>query len=123
MTEKTGQLEGTWQMIRGELAGEEAPELVVRKTELEFAGGAYLVRFDGEIVDCGTYEASVTLTTKSLTLHGQEGTNAHRTIPCIYQLAGDRLRICYGLNSFTPNAFSATAEQQWYRAIYMRKTP
>jgi uncharacterized protein (TIGR03067 family) len=115
-------LQGTWQMIRAELAGGQAPELVVQRTVVTLASGQYEVRFGGQLVDRGTYEAAETATFRTLVLRGAAGNNAGRTIPCIYQLAGDRLRVCYGLDGTTPNDFTTAPGQQRYLATY-RRTP
>lgn len=114
-------LDGRWQMVRAELDGEAAPELVAQRTELTFEQGAYVVHFDARIADRGTFELSATLEAKTLILRGRSGPNAGRTIPCIYQLVGDRLRICYGLDGIAPTAFATAARQQRYLATYRRK--
>jgi uncharacterized protein (TIGR03067 family) len=115
-------LEGIWEMTRAELAGEEAPEVIVRKTQLELSAGNYCVRFDGCIMDEGTYAAIAGDDQKKLTLIGTSGSNAGRSIPCIYQLVGDRLRVCYGLDGIIPSTFTATCQQR-YLASYRRKSP
>ena len=51
-------LDGIWELVRAELAGEAAPELVTRKTAVELADGAYFVRFDGQIMDRGSFAIS-----------------------------------------------------------------
>ena len=112
---------GAWQLVRAELQGEAAPELVVTKTELTFATDAYEVRFAGEIVDRGTFEVRDGTPVAMIILHGSEGPNRGRTIPCIYQMVGDRMRICYGLAGVTPTEFTAAAGEERYLAIYRRK--
>jgi uncharacterized protein (TIGR03067 family) len=114
-------LEGVWAMVRAEFDGERAPALVVQKTEIELAGGHYAVRFAGEVVDRGSYKVAAAAGHGSMSLHGAAGPNAGRTIACIYQLVGDRLRICYGLDGAKPDAFSTRPEQQRYLATYRRK--
>jgi len=83
-------------MIRAEYAGEEAPETVTRRTTVEFSEEGYRVRFSGQIVDEGTFEINPADPAKKLVLLGTSGTNEGRTIRSIYQLVGDRLRVCYG---------------------------
>lgn len=107
--------------MRAELDGEAAPELVVTKTELTFVGDAYEVRFAGEVVDRGTFEIRGGTPIATIILHGNEGPNRGRTIPCIYQLVGDRMRICYGLAGVTPAGFTAAAGEERYLATYRRK--
>lgn len=116
----TAQLEGTWQMIRAELAGEAAPALVSQKTTVTLVAGTYEVRFAGEVVDRGSYEVSATLGIAALVLHGHDGPNAGRTIPCRFQLKGDRLRVCYGLDGAMPTEMSTQTNQQRYLATYRR---
>jgi uncharacterized protein (TIGR03067 family) len=114
-------LEGCWQLLRAELAGEAAPSIVSAKTELRLTADTYEVWFEGRIVDRGRYEADDTAPVRTLVLHGLHGTNAGRMIPCLYQLAGDRLRVCYGLDGVTPDAMITRAGDQRYLATYARK--
>lgn len=114
-------LEGLWQMLRAEFAGDSAPELVTGKTTLELVGGEYIVRFEGKIVDRGTFEAGGVVDSTTLLLRGTSGPNAGRTIPCAYQLRGDRLRVCYGMNGIAPTDFSTDTANQRYLAVYRRE--
>lgn len=113
-------LDGLWQMVRAELAGEEAPELVATQTTIELAAGAYAVRFGGTIVDQGTFEAGGVMSNATLLLRGTGGPNAGRTIPCIYQMRGDRLRVCFGFDGVAPTEFSTDSTNQRYLATYRR---
>jgi uncharacterized protein (TIGR03067 family) len=116
-------IEGTWQIVKAELAGEEMPAFVAEKIEVELTAGTYTVRFAGEVSDRGSYALDAADGPKRMLLAGVEGSNAGRTIPAIYQLAGDRLRICYGLDGTVPVAFATGAGQNLYLATYRRKTP
>lgn len=107
-------------MVRAELDGEQAPELVAQRTQLELKDGEYLVRFDEQIIDRGTFESVSDGELKMLTLRGNSGPNAGRTIPCIYQHVGERLRICYGLSGAAPAGFTTTGLRQCYLATYRR---
>jgi uncharacterized protein (TIGR03067 family) len=116
-------LQGRWAIVKAELAGEAMPGLVAEKTEIELSAGTYVVRFDGQIADRGTYLLGATRVHRGLTLIGVEGPNAGRTIPAIYQLVGDRLRVCYGIDGQTPDSFATTPESSLYLVTYRRKTP
>lgn len=118
--EQSSPLEGIWVMVRAELDGEAAPELVVQNTTLEVSAGEYRVRFRGEVMDQGTIESSEA-ETKSLLLRGAVGTNSGRVIPCLYQLNGRRLRICYGLDGAPPSEFRTAAGAARYLATYRRE--
>jgi uncharacterized protein (TIGR03067 family) len=113
-------LEGFWEMVRAEFAGESAPELVVRKTSVEFSAENYAVRFDGQVVDQGNFSVAEGDGHHTLTLVGVSGSNAGRTIPAIYQQTGDRLRICYGFGGVAPSGFATAGGSQLYLATYRR---
>ncbi|HVZ65708.1 MAG TPA: TIGR03067 domain-containing protein [Lacunisphaera sp.] len=110
-------LAGRWEMIKAELAGENAPEMLALRVELELTDSTYTVRFAGQVADQGTY----VLDGPTLTLTGTRGPNEGRVIPCILQLAGDRLRVCYGLDGTAPITFTTTPGVQHYLATYRRK--
>jgi uncharacterized protein (TIGR03067 family) len=112
-----GSLIGRWEMIKAELAGEHAPDLLALRVELELSAGTYAVSFAGKVADRGTY----VLEGEALVLTGTDGPNRGRTIPCILQLAGDRLRVCYGLDGTAPTAFATRAGVQHYLATYRRR--
>lgn len=120
MTAQTEGIEGWWDLLKAEMEGEAAPELVVRKTRLRLSEGAYQVFFDGVVTDRGTYEAGLQGEVKTLHLRGVEGPNAGRTLPCVFQLVGDRLRVCYGLDGVLPARFTAQAGEGRYLATYRR---
>jgi uncharacterized protein (TIGR03067 family) len=113
-------LDGLWQMVRAELDGEQAPELVAQRTQLELSAGEYTVRFDDQVIDRGLFECSTTVDANRLVLRGTAGPNAGRTIPCIFQRVGDRLRICYGLSGAAPTGFTTAGLRQCYLATYRR---
>jgi uncharacterized protein (TIGR03067 family) len=112
------ELTGRWQMIRAELDGESAPEMVTSRMIFELGADSYAVVYAGEISDAGAWESGAAPGT--LALQGHRGPNAGRRIPCIYQLAGDRLRVCYGLDGNEPSSFSTSGQTQRYTATYRR---
>ena len=105
-------------MVRAELDGELAPDLVVEKSAIEFAAGTYAVRFAGEAADRGTFVVSAQTEPGTIELRVLEGPNCGRAIPCIFQRRGDRLRVCFGLDGVAPADFSARQGQQRYLVTY-----
>ena len=103
-------------MIHAELNGESAPELVTSQTVLELKAGVYAVRYAGQVMDHGTYEMGAEA--GQMVLHGTSGPNAGRTIPCLYQFAGNRLSVCYGLDGHQHIEFPACHAKMRYLAIY-----
>ncbi|MDB6170235.1 MAG: hypothetical protein JWM88_3099 [Verrucomicrobia bacterium] len=113
---------GTWGIVKAELNGEEMPAMAMEKMEVELGDGTYAVRFGGEEpADRGTFRLGAASELKTLLLSSVEGTNAGRTIPAIYQLAGNRLRVCYGLDGNSPDAFCTTPGANRYLVTYRRK--
>jgi len=112
-------LAGTWELIRAEQNGETAPELVALHVELELTADTYVVRFAGKVADRGLFVTAA----NGLTLTGTEDPNKGRTIPCVFQVVGDRLRVCYGLDGTAPTAFATAAGSPHYLATYRRKLP
>lgn len=110
-------LAGIWEMTRAESGGENSPDLLALRVELELTGDTYVVRFAEKIADRGTYTAVA----PALTLLGLDGPNCGRSIPCIFQLAGDRLRVCFGLDGIAPTAFTTAVGSAHYLATYRRK--
>jgi uncharacterized protein (TIGR03067 family) len=111
-------LPGIWHPIRAELDGQSAPELALQRMEFQLTSTDYAVHFGGEPYDCGTF----THTETTIHLTAQKGPHAGRVIAAIYQLAGDRLRICYGLDGTAPDAFKTAPGSQRYLVTYRRQT-
>ncbi|ACB75685.1 hypothetical protein Oter_2403 [Opitutus terrae PB90-1] len=109
-------------MIRAEFAGAAAPELVVACTVLHFTADRYSMVFNGVEADAGSYVAEGDAATRMLTLQADKGPHTGRVVCCIYQLVGDRLRICYGLDGRTPTQFTTQADEPHYLATYRRCT-
>lgn len=116
-------IEGIWQIESAELAGDKMPDIVAHKIDVELAAGNYTVRFGGEIADRGTYELGIHPAGYAITLKGVVGTNAGRTIPAIYQIAGDQFQVCYGLDGVVPDTFASKPGTAHFLAHYRRKPP
>lgn len=114
-------IEGTWLPFKAELAGDAAPDMALAKVRLVIRAGTYTVHFGHEISDSGSYTLGVLTEIQTIVLTSLSGTNAGRTIPSIYQLVGNRLRICYGLDGSTPKEFASTAGSPHYLVSYKRK--
>lgn len=117
-------IEGVWLPVKAELDGVAAPDMVINRTELTFRNGSYKVVFAGEIHDRGRYEFVALAEAEStlrLTLTSTHLENKGRVLASIYQLAGNRLRICYGLDGVTPQAFATALDSQRYLVTYRRR--
>jgi len=83
--------------------------LVLTEADYEFGG------------DKGTYSVLSTTPPAAMDIHGVEGPNAGSTIPAIYELAGDRLTICYQLGpGDRPSEFATPEGTQLFLVHYER---
>lgn len=114
-------IEGTWLPFKAELSGDHAPHMALAKMRLVIGATSYAVHFGGETTDEGSYTLGLVEEFRTMTLVSLRGTNAGRTIPAIFQLSGDRLRICYGLEGTLPTGFGSTAGTCHYLVSYRRK--
>ncbi|MEO6004463.1 MAG: hypothetical protein ABIZ04_20580 [Opitutus sp.] len=113
-------LQGSWQMVRAEHDGQHAPDFVAEQTILELSAGLYRVSYSTKAIDEGQWIQTHAGIANSFTFRGERGPNAGRSIGCIFQHVGDRLRICYGLDGSTPAAFTTSAGANRYLATYRR---
>jgi uncharacterized protein (TIGR03067 family) len=118
----TDPIEGTWLPFKAELAGDHAPDIALAKMCLVINAGTYEVHFGNDVTDSGSYTLGFEAEIHTITLTGKHGANAGRTIPSIYQLVGDRLRVCFGLDGTAPMNFAAPAGTRFYLVSCRRKT-
>lgn len=119
----TPEFQGRWRPLYAELNGEQAPMEVLQQTVVELQDGRYAVRFGHFVADEGTYalEAGGDATHRHVTLHGTNGPNAGRAIPCLYKFIEDTLMICYGLGGTRPSSFGTKPDSELYLVTYQRK--
>jgi uncharacterized protein (TIGR03067 family) len=114
-------MQGTWRPVKAELAGEASPEAVLKTIVLKLEGDKYEANVGGQ-VDKGTCKLDPTAKPKGLTIVGTDGPNKGKTFPCIYELTGDTLKVCYDLaGKKAPTEFKTAAGTQHYLVEYARK--
>jgi uncharacterized protein (TIGR03067 family) len=118
-------LEGAWIRIKAELNGRPFPEEFVKKfaLKLNLRNHDYEVTFSGERIDYGIWSIDTSADPKGMTIAGIKGRNAGRAFPCIYEITGDTLRICYGFSGAErPSEFkTAAGTNYFYLETYNRK--
>jgi uncharacterized protein (TIGR03067 family) len=114
-------LQGTWLIVSAELGGVRQPPEVATNIVLKMADGKYEVTVNGH-PDKGTWKIDPSSKPKTMDITGTEGPNTGRTIPAIYELKGDQLKICYGLRgSPRPADFKSNTGTHEYLVVYHRK--
>ncbi len=88
---------------------------------LKLHHGQYDVSVAGQ-PDKGTYAIDSSTQPKGMTITGTEGPNKGRIFPPIYELEGERLRICYDLSGkHRPAEFKTTVGTRLYLVTYVRR--
>ena len=117
-------IEGIWSPVRGSLNGDPVPEMLLRHLTLTLHCGRYEIRFAEELQHHGSYKLSTFDSPYStLTLYPDSRFQSDSGPPCfpsIYQLKGDRLRICYALDGKQPADFQTQPGSQRYLITYRR---
>src|SRR5919198_3787086 len=88
-------LKGTWKIEKAVLRGEDTTD-AFKAAVLTMEDGKYTVDFAGG-QDKGTVAVDVAKKPKQMTIAGTDGPNKGKTIPAVYELSGDMLKICYQL--------------------------
>jgi uncharacterized protein (TIGR03067 family) len=115
-------VDGTWQASSGELAGKELPNSFFAVLKLTLKNGEYSAQ--AESLDRGTIGYDVTAKPKRMEIKGVEGPNKGKTIPAIYELSGDELKICYDLSGKSyPTEFKTRPGTRLFLVVYHRKKP
>ena len=108
-------------LFKAELAGMTWPDAILKTIILRLENGKYDVSVAGKL-DKGSYTQDATSRPKGMTIKGVEGPNAGKTFPCIYELSGDTLRVCYDLSGVkAPTEFATAKDTQLYLVTYTRK--
>jgi len=114
-------VQGNWKPVKAELGGQPMADEVLKTISLKIGEGTYEVHV-GNSPDKGTVAVDSSTSPKSMTITGTEGPNKGKTFPCIYELKGDTLRICYDLSGVKrPTEFKTKARTKLYLVTYTRK--
>jgi uncharacterized protein (TIGR03067 family) len=113
-------LEGTWTPASAEIGGKSLPDELIKKMKLILKGDDYTVHV-GDAIDRGQVKIDVTKKPKAMDIIGTDGPNKGKTFLAIYELEGDKLRVCYDLSGKSrPTEFKAAKEGLIFLATYQR---
>jgi len=116
----TKKLLGAWQLTKGVVGGNPFPEELVKKLQLELTEGKYKL-LGAESPDEGTWKLHVDKKPFGLDIKGGEGPNKGKTFLCIFELDGDKLKVCYDLTGKSrPEKFESKPKTLLFLAEYKR---
>jgi len=114
-------LEGTWVPSSAVFGGRNWPDEQLKATKLVIADGKYTVTVSGQD-DKGTLKLDLKAKPAGMDIVGTDGPNKDKTIPAIYELSGDVLRICYALDGKDrPAAFESKSGTRHFLVTYKRE--
>jgi uncharacterized protein (TIGR03067 family) len=117
-------LDGTWQPVSGELAGEKFPEDNLKTLTLVIKDGKYTVTA-GKMTDKGTFTVDPSKKPKEMDIVGTEGPTKDKKYLTIYELTDDTLKVCYSPldGKERPKEFKTTERGKELLFIYKRQKP
>ncbi len=119
--EEAKKLDGTWVPTEMELGGQKLPEAVVQSIKLVISGDHYAVTTN-EGKDEGTSRLHPDKSPKAMDITGTEGPNKGKTFLAIYELDGDKLKVCYDLSGKErPKEFKTQPNTQQFLAVYKKQ--
>src|SRR5262245_10966399 len=114
------EMSGTWIPSEAELDGEKLPESALKSLKLVIEDEKYTVTVDNQ-VDEGTVTLDLKSAPTGMEIKGTKGPNEGKTIPAIYELKDDVLKVCYNLEGKKrPTKFKTTAGSKFYMVTYKK---
>jgi uncharacterized protein (TIGR03067 family) len=99
-------LAGSWKPKEANLGDNKIDSMVLEKATVVYAGDKYTVKI-GDKEEQGTFTLDAKKTPKTMDIFPTSGDNNGKTLLAVYELAGDKLTICYSLTpTVRPDDFS-----------------
>lgn len=116
------ELDGTWVPIAADVSGQALVVRELRVARLVLDRGGYeIIDRAAHVVDSGDYRIDRDCVPQAMDIVGVSGPNAGRTMHAIFELDGDRLKVCYDLESAQrPHAMKAQEDQLLLSITYVR---
>jgi uncharacterized protein (TIGR03067 family) len=112
-------LAGTWKVDAATVNGDDSTALF-KDTVLTLEEGKYKVTF-AKTNDVGTITLDPAKNPKQMTIMGTDGPSKGKTLPAIYEVDGDTLKVCYATEGKDPpKEFKSTAESKTLLVTYKR---
>jgi uncharacterized protein (TIGR03067 family) len=89
-------LAGTWKPVAADLGGNKIDMMVLEKATIVYEGDKYAITI-GDKGEKGSLTLDAKKSPKQMDIFPTEGDNNGKTLLAVYELAGDKLTICYSL--------------------------
>jgi uncharacterized protein (TIGR03067 family) len=116
------ELEGVWLPIAADVSGRELEVGTLRVARLVIAAHVYrILDRDDHVVDNGEWRRAAHAAAQGIDLVGSTGPHNGKRIEALFELSGDRLLLCYDLESSErPAGMEPVADQLLLRITYAR---
>jgi uncharacterized protein (TIGR03067 family) len=113
--------QGTWEIVSVEKDGSAVPQDDIAGMTVMITGSAYkLINKDN--VSKGTFSVDASKEPKQMDVQHLSENGDSRTMPAIYDVTADTLRVCYNPESDTrPTSFSTKPDSGFLSVVYKRK--
>jgi RNA polymerase sigma-70 factor (ECF subfamily) len=117
-----GQLQGTWRVISLEKDGDKAPDRELKLLKITFAGDK--ITYSGFNVEASTFKLDPSKTPAAIDLVPADGANKGQTVPAIYSLNNNELKLCIPDGpGKRPREFAAPAKSGLLLLVLERQLP
>jgi uncharacterized protein (TIGR03067 family) len=114
-------IEGTWIPISAELGNQPFPERLFTTMRLILTEDSYTA-IVGSVTDKGTLTLHESDKPSTMDILGTEGPNKGKTIPAIFELNGETLKVCYDLEGKNrPHDFHTEPRTQQFLVSYRKE--
>ena len=113
--------QGTWTFESVETGGKEIPIANFKGMTVTFEGAKYTVKIGDKVIQTATQKLDPSRSPKTLDGTVAEGPNKGTVILGIYEISGDRLKVCFDPEGKKrPTQFKTAADSQTTLAVYKR---
>ncbi|MFO0908291.1 MAG: TIGR03067 domain-containing protein [Isosphaeraceae bacterium] len=117
-------LQGTWTLVSLEREGAVVPADELERSEAVYQGDLVVLRARDRVRRRGIISLDASRKPRAINTWDIDGPFADRTVPGIYELEGDRLRLCFGEpGGERPTSFSTREGGGVLLATYQRARP
>jgi uncharacterized protein (TIGR03067 family) len=115
---------GEWSLVSAERDGQPLPEELVKTIKRVFKGDEYTTTKDGDVIGKAKFKLDPSKKPKHIDFTPSEGAEAGQALEGIYELDGDKLKICYSQSGEKrPGEFSTKEGSGRTLGVWKRDKP